>query len=136
MVLFAVHARTVNERLLPVREVDVAEHAALDFRLARRIGPAELNHAWTALEPGPDGRTRVRVLDDTGRGAELVADARCRWLQVYTADHQDGDAWRGGLAVEPMTCPPDALRSGRDLVGLEPGRPWTTGWTIRAVGTG
>ncbi|MBD3780157.1 MAG: aldose 1-epimerase family protein [Micrococcales bacterium] len=123
-----------DERLLPVRAVDVAQHGVLDFRRPRRIGATVLNHAWTDLAPGPDGRTRVRVLDDTGRGAELVADARCRWVQVYTADHEDGDAWRSGLAVEPMTCPPDALRSGQDLVELEPGRPWTTGWTIRALG--
>jgi aldose 1-epimerase len=29
-----------------------------------------------------------------------------------------------------MTCPPDAFRSGRDLVVLEPGETWQGAWGI------
>jgi aldose 1-epimerase len=29
-----------------------------------------------------------------------------------------------------MTCPPDALRSGVDLVRLEPGETWGAAWGI------
>ena len=46
------------------------------------------------------------------------------WYQVFTADpaRREGypDVGRA-LAVEPMTCPPDALRSGRHLIRLEGG---------------
>jgi aldose 1-epimerase len=37
------------------------------------------------------------------------------------------------VAVEPMTCPPDALRSGRDVVSLEPGEPWHASWRLAPV---
>jgi aldose 1-epimerase len=30
-----------------------------------------------------------------------------------------------------MTCPPDAFRSGRDLVVLEPGHTWRASWGVR-----
>ena len=40
---------------------------------------------------------------------------------------------RTGLALEPMTCPPDAFNSGEGVVGLERGRPVTTKWRIGAV---
>jgi aldose 1-epimerase len=30
-----------------------------------------------------------------------------------------------------MTCPPDAFRSGRDLIVLEPGQVWAGAWGIR-----
>jgi aldose 1-epimerase len=29
-----------------------------------------------------------------------------------------------------MTCPPDALRSGTDLVRMEPGASWQATWGI------
>ena len=35
-----------------------------------------------------------------------------------------------GVAVEPMTCPPDAFRSGQDLVVLAPGQEFEGDWGI------
>ncbi|MHB8618505.1 MAG: aldose 1-epimerase family protein, partial [Chloroflexota bacterium] len=35
-------------------------------------------------------------------------------------------------AVEPMTCPPTAFRSGIGLIVLQPGQSVTTGWGIEA----
>ncbi|WP_282945170.1 aldose 1-epimerase family protein [Cellulomonas endometrii] len=124
-----------DERRLPVRDVAVAQHAggALDFRLARRIGTTVLDHAFTGLLPDPDGMTRVTLLDPDGHGVQLAVDSTCRWLQIYSADLQEGDDRRAGLAVEPMTCPPDALRSGRDLMVLEPGERVVTSWELSAV---
>ena len=43
---------------------------------------------------------------------------------VYSGDTLDPGARRQSLAVEPMTCPPDALRSGTDLIVLRPGARW------------
>ena len=37
---------------------------------------------------------------------------------------------RHGLAVEPMTCPPNALRSGEALVTLGPGESHTAVWGL------
>jgi aldose 1-epimerase len=30
-----------------------------------------------------------------------------------------------------MTCPPDAYRSGRDLIVLAPGQSWSASWGVR-----
>ena len=37
----------------------------------------------------------------------------------------------GGVAIEPMTCPPDAFRSGVDLIELAPGASWRGTWGLR-----
>ena len=65
--------------------------------------------------------------DPGGTGVGMAWDGACPWLQIYTADKQPPLPNRLGLAVEPMTCPPDAFNSGQDLVRLEPGarhRSW------------
>jgi aldose 1-epimerase len=49
---------------------------------------------------------------------------------VYSGDTLEPGERRTGLAVEPMTCPPNALRSGTDLVVLRPRARWTGSWGI------
>jgi aldose 1-epimerase len=48
---------------------------------------------------------------------------------VFTGDPLP-DVSRRSLAVEPMTCPPDAFRSGESLIRLEPGESFTSSWGI------
>ena len=55
----------------------------------------------------------------------------CR--QIYTADAGAPSSYRSGVAVEPMTCPPDALNSKRDLGVVRPGESLSAGWTIRRL---
>jgi aldose 1-epimerase len=40
------------------------------------------------------------------------------------------DVDRRALAVEPMTCPPNAFRTGDGVIRLEPGDSATGVWTI------
>ena len=40
------------------------------------------------------------------------------------------DVARRSLAVEPMTCPPNAFRTGRDLIHLAPGQSVSSRWGI------
>ncbi|WP_136053740.1 aldose 1-epimerase family protein [Microbacterium sp. K24] len=124
-----------DDRLLPERTVSVADAAAggRDFREQRRIAGAEINHAYTGLGR-PQGLASARVLADDGTGVEIEWDARCPWVQVYTADQSGGGEFRNGIAVEPMTCPPDAFNSGRDLQVVPPGGSASAGWTIRRIG--
>src|SRR5438034_6318 len=58
------------------------------------------------------------------------ADEAFGWWQVFTSDTQPAPRQRRSVAVEPMTCPPDAFRSGRDVVSLEPGETWRGRWGI------
>lgn len=124
-----------DDRLLPERTVSVSDAAAggRDFREPRRIGSIELNHAFTELARR-EGPARARLLADDGSGVEIEWDARCPWVQVYTTDRGIGEELRSGLAVEPMTCPPDAFNSGRDLRVAPPGGSVGAGWVIRRVG--
>jgi hypothetical protein len=48
---------------------------------------------------------------------------------VFTGDPLP-DVNRRSLAVEPMTCPPNAFRTGDSLIRLEPGASVTTKWGI------
>ncbi|MGO7984001.1 aldose epimerase, partial [Rhizobium johnstonii] len=77
-----------------------------------------------------DGRATARLSDPaTGRSVELWVDGGYRYLMVYTADQVSRVARRRtAVAIEPMTCPPDALRSGIDLIELAPGETWRGAW--------
>lgn len=113
------------ERLLPqgLRPLESGEE--LDFRAPRRIGALGIDHAYTRVY-GP-----VRVTAPGGTGVEVRADSACPWVQVHTGDRPEPEHDRKGLAVEPMTCPPDAFRTGVDLVRLAPGQIHRAGWSIR-----
>jgi aldose 1-epimerase len=70
---------------------------------------------------------------DGGGVAMHWSTAELPWVQVHTADRPDPADDRVGLAVEPMTCPPDALNSGTDLVVLQPGDTHSASWEIEAL---
>lgn len=120
-----------DERALPIDEAAVND-TPFDFRTSRTIGATALDTCFTALDRstdgvavtelgGPDGSTRVA----------LWVDEAFPYLMVYTGHTLDPtERRRQGLAVEPMTCPPNAFRSGRDLARLTPGEEWTGTWGI------
>jgi aldose 1-epimerase len=90
-----------------------------------------LDTGFTELRRGSDGRARVELdHPDGAAGATLWADERFGYLMVYTGDTLPEEERRTAVAVEPMTCPPDALRSGTDVVVLRPGARWTGSWGI------
>ncbi len=124
-----------DDRLIPVANADVASEAGgvFDFRAPRAIGDTFIDHAFTGLARDASGVATVTILSQDGTGTEMSWDAACPWVQVHTADNPGSDAHRAGLAVEPMTCPPDAFNSGVDLIVLDPGESATAGWDIRAV---
>ena len=103
---------TVDHRLLPTGTAP-ASSESLDFTTGAAIGARSIDHAVSGLpangweaslhRPGMPFRTVVR--SDTG------------WVQLYTGDYLH----RAGLAVEPMSCPPDAFNSGDGVVRLGPG---------------
>lgn len=102
-----------------------------DFRSARKVGDTKLDHAFTSLCREADGLAWVR-LEVGGAGTALWADAGVRWLQVFTGDPLEPEYRRAALAVEPMTCPPNAFVSGEDLLVLQPRETVSCRWGIRA----
>jgi len=119
-----------DERGIPTGSASVDERG-LDFREGRPIGATVLDHAFTGLGRDADGLVRAG-LDDPGSGArvELWADEAYGYLQVFTGDPLP-DVARRSLAVEPMTCPPNAFRTGEAVVRLEAGASWAGAWGIR-----
>ena len=127
----SVHIPTDGPRLLPLEPRPVAE--SFDFRTPRRLGSTRIDHAfggWETDAPQVDLRAR------DGAGVRMNWDPRLPWLQVCTADDADPRLRRRGLAVEPMSCPPDAYNSGRDLVALEPGAVHRAWWRIERLPSG
>ena len=131
-VTLCVPARAVirsDERGLPIETVPV-EGTAYDFREGRPIGATVLDNAFTDLVRDDDGLARVRLQHPHG-GAGLVlwADAGYPYLMVFSGDPL-ADVDRRALAVEPMTCPPNAFRTGESLIRLEPGASTSASWGI------
>ncbi|KQY77775.1 galactose mutarotase [Microbacterium sp. Root1433D1] len=121
------------DRLSPVTVEPVSQHPQWDFRTSRRIDDVFIDHAFTGLARTA-GVAEVRLLADDGHGVGMEWDDRCPWVQVHTADTPTvAETHRIGLAVEPMTCPPDAFNSGVDLVTLAPGATYAASWRIFAV---
>jgi aldose 1-epimerase len=114
-----------DERGLPVGRMPV-EGTELDFREPRRIEAVALDHAFTDLERDSDGLARVE-LDYDGNGSELWVDESYPYLMLFTGEGIPGHE-RRSLAVEPMTCAPNAFRSGDGLVRLEQGQSHTGTW--------
>ncbi len=132
-----------EDRLLPVAVRDVAGFAggSLDFRSPRLLGETFIDHAYTGLTAETsgsavaDGECRVELRSADGSGTAMVWDpVALPWLQAHTGDRPEPELHRSGLAVEPMSCPPDAFNSGTDLVTLEPGRRYHVSWRICALG--
>lgn len=111
-----------NERGLPVGKTSVT--GELDFREARQIGSTVLDHCFTGLDRDPQGRARVRV-----GGTTLWVDESWPYVMVFTGDPLP-DVARRSIAVEPMTCAPNAFRSGEGLIVLEAGETHTGSWGI------
>ena len=89
-----------------------------------RIGDRVFDDPMTDLVRDDDGWARAQLSGPAGR-VELAVDGAFNWLQVYTGDTLPPDERRRSVAVEPMTCPPNALADGADLVVLEPGGEWS-----------
>jgi aldose 1-epimerase len=118
-----------DERDLPTgsEPVDGTEY---DFRAARTIGTTRLDNAFTELARDDDGRAHVRLRDpDRDAAVTLWVDESYRYLMLFTGDTRP-DVSRRSLAVEPMTCPPNAFRTGDSLIRLGPGESATAAWGI------
>lgn len=117
----------VDDRLLPVEVVSVAGNPQ-DLRSGRPLGSVVLDTAFTDVARDADGRWRVKLaLGD--RYAELWAEQGLDWIQVFTGN----DRRDLSLAVEPMTCGPNAFNDGptqSGMITLAPGEEFAGRWGI------
>ncbi|WP_410753037.1 aldose-1-epimerase [Citrobacter youngae] len=99
------------ELTLPTSEETCDER---DFTTPRRIAQTTIDHTFRTLPPGAEWEVRMT---SPAQNMSTFLRSHQPWLQVYTGEKLA----RRGLAVEPMTCPPDAFNSGISLIHLAPG---------------
>ena len=114
-----------DDRGIPTGLLSV-DGTEFDFRQARPIGDLVLDTAFTALT----GNEAVVASPDALRRVTLWWDRSYRWLMVFTGDTLDPARRRRSLALEPMTCPPNAFVSGDGVRILEPEESWSTAWGL------
>jgi aldose 1-epimerase len=122
----------LDDRGLPTGSLTPVAGTERDFTTSRFIGPTRLDTAFTTLDRDVDGRAWAS-LDVPGgdTGARLWADTGFPYLMVYTGDTLgETSRRRRAVAIEPMTCPPNALRTGTDLLVLQPDQEWSGSWGI------
>lgn len=120
-----------DERGLPL-DTGPVDGTDYDFREPRAIGTTKLDNAYTDLARDADGLARVELRRPDGAGSlSLWLDESYPYLQLFTGDPLPS-VNRRSIAVEPMTCAPNAFRSGEGVRVLEPGSSMTSTWGIEA----
>ncbi len=121
-----------DDRGIPTGVELPVEGTGFDFRNPRPVGPLKLDTAFTRLEPDDDGFIRIALTPPDGReGAVVWMDSSHGYVMIYTGDTlPDVSRRRRGIAIEPMTCAPDAFNSGAGLLVLEPGEQHRSTWGI------
>lgn len=123
---------TDDERQLPSGSEPV-QGGDFDFSRPRQLGALKIDSAFTDLVREADGRAVTRLTRKDGSRVELWVDEHHKFIELYSGDTLAPSRRRHGLAVEPMTCAPNAFQSGEGLVRLEPGRSLTTCWGVRVL---
>ena len=95
-------------------ELHSVEGTALNFASPRPVAATRIDHTFKTPVSGSEWEVSV-----FNAAKNMTTYLRCDqpWVQVYSGEKLD----RLGLAVEPMTCPPDAFNSAIDLISLAPG---------------
>lgn len=106
------------ERLLPIKLQPVTG-SNFDFINSKKISDLFIDHAFKYSSNYPRS---ISLLNAEGQGIEMIFDDQSKWIQIHTADRDLRADSRMAVAIEPMTCPPDAFNSGIDLIVLEPGK--------------
>ena len=124
-----------DEHQIPTGRAEVAG-TDFDLRSPRPLAGLVVDHAYTDLARDLEGLARLHLRNPgDGREVELWADGAYDHLEVFTGDTLPAvDARRRGLAVEPMTAPPNALQTGEGVVRLSPGGQHTGRWGITPRG--
>jgi aldose 1-epimerase len=117
------------ERRLPTGRQLSIDGTDLDFRELRHIGPTVLDECYTDLGRDDDGQVRV-TLAASHTKLTVWMKAPYRYVQVFSGDTLAPERRRRGLAVEPMTCPPNALHTGIDVIVLAPEAAVELEWGI------
>ncbi|MBT1181134.1 aldose 1-epimerase family protein [Bifidobacterium sp. CP2] len=123
-------------------KIDANEHVVVDAGLIPtgvepvegvtdlREGPTlegrSFDDAWLDVNRAADGTTTTVFTRPDGIEVKLIGDGTINAWQCYTATGAPLEEHPYGVAVEPMTAPANAFRSGDHLTTIAPGETVTT----------
>ena len=121
-----------NDRLIPTGRMLPNRGTAYDFLELRPIGSVRMDTAFANLVPDTDGLLRVHLQAPGGDPrVTLWMEPVYQYLMVYTPDAiPERSRRRRSIAIEPMTCAPNAFRSGDGLIILQPGEARRCSWGV------
>lgn len=120
--LVSEHVLTTDEAQNPAGLAATAG-GEFDFNVPTPMAGRSVDHAFTGL---PE-TWAVALTDPAGDGVRLTSDAA--WVQAFSSDGMG----RRGVAVEPMTCPPNAFNTDPDLVRVPAGERLVLRYAITAI---
>ena len=126
----------VDARMIPSQTHKVAG-SQFDLNQPTALGGLSLDTSYTGLLRDAEGIASVCVSRPfLHRDVTVWMDGSFKYVQLYTADDVSlGNDRRKALAVEPMTCAPNAFQSHEDIVEITPGTSWLARWGISPQGT-
>lgn len=123
----------LDGRGLPAGEEEVGG-GRYDFTAGASLDGLSLDDCFTELgSQAESGGWRAELERGDGRRVAVEAGGEFSHAMVFTADPLEPPDRRAGVAVEPMTCGPNALATGAGLMLLEGGATVTTRFRIVAA---
>ena len=128
-----------DDRQIPTGRLLGTGGTEYDFNSPRTIGSTRLDTPFTGLGRGHDGLAWIELTSSDGRRqVAMWLDGAFDYLMAFTGDTLDEATRRRSIALEPMTCAPDAFHNCMGLQVLEPGQRVTARWglVVRSQPTG
>jgi aldose 1-epimerase len=123
----------IDSRMLPTGETIEVQGSDLDFSEARLVDDVALDVTYGDLLRDESGMFTASLRDANGHVVQVSQDGAFPFFQVFSADTLAPERRRTSLALEPMTAPADALRTGRGLISLAPSETWIGAWRVRRI---
>lgn len=126
-----VTARTASvnsERQLPVGEQSVS---GIGLACGQFVPISSLNLDDCVFDFAPGERVTSILRPSISRTVDVWQDENCGYQMLFTRRPKTAGDYPELLAVEPQTCPANALRSGTDLVWLAPGASHSISWGVK-----
>lgn len=125
----------LDSTLIPTGRALPVENTSWDFRKRQEIGDRKILTCYSNLKTDRDGKARVRLLNkQNGQMVLLTLDDQFKYLVAYTGDAITEPWGRYSVALEPMTCAPDAFNHPEcGLKVLSPNEIFTGSFEIESL---
>lgn len=124
-----------DERALPVGDEPVSGQLSdLQSEEGLLLDDVDLDDCFHGLVRDPFGQAVVRFVPGSGEIAEVTLrlDEHFDYLMCYTGGTLAPEYRRQAVALEPMTCAPNAFNSGDGLLRVSASSPFRAAFSITA----